>query len=876
MKFQNAGSFVVVRILDIPYRADREFTYYSEPEYTDDFLPGRLVVVPFGTGGRQTIGVITDRFFPGSGDPRLKDMTDSFLERCKPVIRLVSGEFFLSETGLALCRFLSEMTFCSFGDAVKTVLPSGAIRHLRETYHTVPDRAEEFHSLYDTGNGTAVKLWALAEEKKGLRRDVLRRQHGDEWEREAERLTKKGFLAKEVSLSDSENLTYTEYYTCKIPPADLIAMAEGNTLIRKRYKFRRRTDAFPPLLKYLAELDGAEISQPDLAAEVCKAANPGDPLPEAVIREEDIVSAIRALVSDGFFDVRKTEDYRNPYEAAAKAAPPDDNILNEEQEDARKTLCALYETHKPQAALLYGVTGSGKTRVIKSMIDRVIGDGRSVIMLVPEISLTPQSVAIFCAFYGERVAVMHSGLSAGEKIDVWRRAKRGEVDLVIGTRSAIFAPLENLGMIVIDEEQEHTYKSDQTPRYHAKDAARFLCAKNNALLLLASATPSFESYYKAKSGAYTLVTLNHRYGNASLPEVILSDLHEDMTANGETPLGTRLSAELAANAAKNEQSVFFVNRRGYRKYIQCLACKDPVTCPHCSVPMVLHVREADYAREDIRGYLVCHYCGTHLAPPEKCPSCGSDHLKAFGYGTQKAEAEIGEKFPGIRILRMDTDTTQGKFAHEEILSRFRGREADLLLGTQMVTKGHDFPAVTLVGVLNADALLYNDDFRASERAFSLITQVIGRAGRADKPGRAVIQTYDPENSVLAYAAKQDYDAFYESAIPMRRALSFPPFCDIVVFSFTGADEGAVKRCAQNTAALLLAFTAEEKPFSDVKLALFGPFEAQIYKVNEKFRMRIVLKCRLDKRSRALLASVLAECTQSDLVSVSLDCNPTNL
>ncbi|MBR5870847.1 MAG: primosomal protein N', partial [Clostridia bacterium] len=573
-----------------------------------------------------------------------------------------------------------------------------------------------------------------------------------------------------------------------------------------------------------------------------------------------------------------------------QSAPKDDNVLNEEQQNACDELCALYRTHEPKAALLHGVTGSGKTRVIKAMMDEVLADGRQVIMLVPEISLTPQSVSIFCSYYGNRVALLHSALSAGERLDVWRRVKRGEVDIVIGTRSAVFVPFERLGMIVIDEEQEHTYKSDSNPKYHARDAARYRCAKSSALLLLASATPSLESYYKAERGIYSLITLKNRYGGAALPEVVMADMHgEILNGSGDTPLGSILAGALAETKEKNEQSILFINRRGYHKYVSCLSCKTPVMCPHCSVPMTLHkksgaldaadtVIDPTQPQSSIGGVLVCHYCGTRVRTPQVCPDCHGPHLHAFGYGTQRAEEDLEKRFHEIRARRMDMDTTKEKFSHDLILKSFRNHSFDVLLGTQMVTKGHDFPDVTLVGILSADAMLYQDDYRASEKAFSLITQVIGRAGRGDKPGRAVIQTYNPDNEILKLAAAQDYETFYRGAIRMREAMVFPPFCEMVLLSYSSSEEVEVMNAAAKIASRLRELIAPGGAYADVQMAIFGPFEAQVYKVNEKFRMRMILKCRLNRRTRALLDQIMTESYNicSGRVAVSIDINPSNL
>ncbi|MBQ7660672.1 MAG: primosomal protein N' [Clostridia bacterium] len=572
---------------------------------------------------------------------------------------------------------------------------------------------------------------------------------------------------------------------------------------------------------------------------------------------------LRALTRIGAAEIKTESAYRNPY-ADLEKAPGKQNVLSPHQAEAYRKLCALYESGKSQCALLFGVTGSGKTRVMKEMIDRVCADGKSVIVLVPEISLTPQTVGIFCAFYGERVAVLHSSLSAGERFDAYRRIAGGEVDVVIGTRSAVFAPLQNLGMIIIDEEQEHTYKSDSSPKYHARDVAAFRLGKRRGLLLLASATPSVESFYKAKSGVYTLVELTERYGGATLPTVRI----DDMRFGALTPFGKLLTEEMQKTLAEKNQAILFLNRRGYNAFLSCRDCGEAVLCPHCSVSLTRH-------KTGGRDYLLCHYCGFHSDIPRTCPACGKEHLAFMGFGTQKAEEAFAQTFSG-RILRMDADTTTEKAAYDKLLGDFRARGADVLLGTQMVAKGHDFPDVTLVGVLNADALLYMDDFRAGERTFSLLTQVIGRAGRAGKRGTAVIQTMNPKNQTIRLAAAQDYRAFYAEDIKLRRAYTFPPFCDIAVISVTAADEERCTRTALEVFEVLKSLSTAD--FSDVPILSFGPFEAPVFKVSETYRMRLVLKCRRDKRLLELLRRVADRFTAPRYkgVGFGVDINPSSV
>ncbi|MBR5539056.1 MAG: primosomal protein N', partial [Clostridia bacterium] len=550
-----------------------------------------------------------------------------------------------------------------------------------------------------------------------------------------------------------------------------------------------------------------------------------------------------ALVKAGAAETKQLSVWRNPYAGAPDSEKK--NVLSPHQQKAFEKLDGLYLSGEAKCALLYGVTGSGKTRVIKSMIDRVTSDGRGVIVLVPEISLTPQTVGIFCSFYGERVAVLHSSLSAGERYDAYRRIAAGEVDVVIGTRSAVFAPVKNLGMIVIDEEQEHTYKSDMSPKYHARDVASFRLGKSKGLLLLASATPSVESYYKAKSGIYTLVELTERYGHARLPEVYIDDLKKNMRGGNLSPYGNLLREKLSETLEKGNQAILFLNRRGYNAFLSCRACGEAVSCPNCSVSLTRHKHSGN-------DYLLCHYCGFRTKAPEECPSCKGTHLSFMGYGTQKVEEEFYDNFSG-RIMRMDADTTVKKSAYDEMLGAFRRHEADVLLGTQMVAKGHDFPDVTLVGVLNADSTLFMDDFRAGERTFSMLTQVIGRAGRAEKRGVAVIQSINPKHDVIRLAAAQDYKAFYEMDIKMRSAYTFPPFCDIAVIAVTSVSERDCSKCALEIFEELKRKIAGE--YKDVPIISFGPFEAAVYKIDERYRMRIVLKCRRSKRLLSLLHEV---------------------
>ena len=572
---------------------------------------------------------------------------------------------------------------------------------------------------------------------------------------------------------------------------------------------------------------------------------------------------IRALADKGIITISKTESCRNPYAKYSENAKRDGIVLTSAQTKAYEDIKELLCENEPRAALLFGVTGSGKTKVIMKAIDEVLDKGKTVIMLVPEISLTPQTLSIFCKRYGERVAVIHSSLSRGERLDAHARIKRGEVDLVIGTRSAIFAPLENLGLIVIDEEHEHTYKSESDPKYHARDVAAFRAGKNRALMLLASATPSLESFYKAKTGKYKLIPLRERYGGLRLPDAIIVDMREELRQGNLSGLSERLTEKLKTALSFDEQAILFLNRRGYNSQINCKSCGEVISCKRCSVSLTYHSGRGGEK-------LLCHFCGHTEPPPRACPSCSSRELSFVGAGTQKIESELASYVPEGRVMRMDADTTSGKLSYDRMLDDFRAGRADVLLGTQMVAKGHDFPKVTLVGVILADTSLYVSDFRAAERTFSLLTQVIGRAGRAGD-GVAVIQTYSPKNEIIRLACLQDYEKFYEGEIAIREELLYPPFCDLVSLTLTSSDEKTLAQYAQK-----LSGSVKEKlggAYSAYPFVVYGPHEAEVYKLNEKYRMKMTFKCKLNDKTRAFFKELLSEASEYRGASLSVQLNP---
>ena len=579
----------------------------------------------------------------------------------------------------------------------------------------------------------------------------------------------------------------------------------------------------------------------------------------AELREFTGASAqsLRALVSQGFVTLEDEEVFRRPEVRAAHEALPE---LNESQRSAFEGIDALTGSGRAGAALLFGVTGSGKTTIYIRLIASQLARNRGCILLVPEIALTPQMLRTFASHFGDEIAVLHSSLSAGERFDEWRRIKSGAARVVIGTRSAVFAPVSELGLIIIDEEQEDTYKSENAPRYHARDVAKYRCARHGALLLLGSATPDIESRYFAGTGRYGFFTLPGRYNEQSLPNVEIVDLKRELRAGNGGSISSRLCAELEENLARGEQSILVINRRGANKLVTCVECGYSYRCPNCSVSLTFHSFERR---------LKCHHCGYSRPLDERCPDCGGA-LKFVGAGTQKVEEELRALFPDAGVLRMDTDTVAEAGGHDKLLERFRSERIPIMVGTQMVTKGLNFENVTLVGVICADQGLYAGDYRASERTFSLITQVVGRSGRFSKPGRAVIQTYTPENETICQAARQDYESFYRSEIELRRLQALPPFTELLSVTLSGLDEAQVLDCAVRIKSRLDA-AAAHSPGSRV----LGPAPLAILKINNNYRYRVTLCAPPAAGLRRFVADIVLRAGESRLfkgVNVYADTN----
>jgi len=821
-------------LLDNPFAIDGVYDYQIPPELIPDVRPGVFVTVPFGTSNRRAMALVRE-VRDHSAYPELKAITSVCPE-----------DLSLNAEMLGLCDFMKLRTLCATGDAVRAMVPASALARLVALYSLHPDHMQNDS---DELSSSDLFVYTWIRESGERTEQQLRDRFGAGVENRLRRLCSRRYLQKKVVLKDVSAGLTERLWTLAIPPAQAAQLATEGESEGLRVSSAKQKEELRVLSESDTPMTTAELTQ---AARVTEA-------------------PLRSLLTKGLLSRVERRVDRNPYASAAYTGQTP-LCLNGEQEAALERLSALAFSGEAKAALLHGVTGSGKTCVMTALIDRLLAAGKGVILLLPEIALTPQSVSIFCARYGDRVAVIHSALSSGERYDAYCRIRDGQADVVIGTRSAVFSPVKNLGAIIIDEEQEHTYKSDQNPKYHTRDIARYRCAHNKALMLLASATPSLESYQKAKDGVYTLVRLTHRFGDAELPRVEIADMRGEVGGGNLSPLGERLIRELGRVTEAGEQSVLFLNRRGYNHFLSCRSCGEAVLCPSCSVSMTYHTRRGTYAEGD----MVCHWCGRRMPVPKVCPSCSSEHLARMGFGTQRVEEELQSLLPKARILRMDTDTTATKFSYDTMLGKFRAHEADVLLGTQMVTKGHDFPDVTLVGVLLADASLYLDDYRASERTFAMLTQVIGRAGRGKRPGLAVIQTNNPDSEIIRLACAQDYEGFYEREIRLRKLLVFPPFCDIALLTLTGTLEPELLQGSARLAEELKRLA--EGDYRDVALVTFGPFEAPVYRVDNKYRMRMVIKCRLGRRTLAMFAELL--CTFSSQagkrLSLSIDLNPSSL
>ena len=791
------ADMVKVAVSAAPYSIDKPYSYLVPESLAAAAVPGVRVMVPFGRGNKESEGLILARV----QEPKLPGS--------KALRQVLDPEPVLDKAGIDLALWMRGRYFCTVFEAVKTILPAGLWYGLREIWSLAMEP--------ETARSAAVDIpgaWQVLDllEKQGGKADirVLRDALGDGAEKPLKAMKKAEILTCETDAKRKIADKSHRMVELAVNTEDAYALTEPK---------RRSAPARYEVVNFLAtagRTPAAEVSYYTGASS----------------------RTLKTMEKAGLIAFSEEEELRVP--SLDDVEPGPEIVLNEEQQRAFEEILGRVQAAKPSVTLLHGVTGSGKTQVYLRLVQETLALGKTAMVLVPEIVLTPQMMRKFSSYFGSRVAMLHSSLKMTERYDQWKRIRRGEVDVVLGTRSALFAPLKNLGLIIMDEEQEGSYQSENVPRYDAREVAKYLCVREKAALVFGSATPTVETAWAAEQGSYQKALLRRRYNENALPEVLIADLRQEILNGNPGLISTPLRQELKKNLAAGEQSILFLNRRGSSRMLLCGECGYVPQCPRCSTAMTYH---------SANGRLMCHYCGHSEPAADTCPECGG-WMKHVGAGTQKVEEELRELFPEAGILRMDADTTAG--GHEEILQTFERERVPILLGTQMVAKGLDFENVTLVGVLSADISLYVDNYRAAERTFSLLTQVVGRAGRGGKTGRAVIQTYTPGNDVIRCAARQDYDAFYESEIRMRRLRRYPPFADLFTVTISGTEEGRVLRAAVSVRETLRQLCRRPE-LAAGEPEVLGPAPAPVVKVNNRFRYRCTLVGKNDKATREMLA-----------------------
>ncbi len=799
------------------YGFDIEYTYRCPSVLKGTLREGMRVLCPFGRGNSKRIGLVT----------RVYEREDE--EGIKPILSLVDREPLIGEEQTELMYWLKEHTFCTYFEAFRTMIPSGYAVRVTESYALsaqcptaedalTPEESELYAALSETDTqkrfdtvasmADPALLRSLAD--KGLleRADEIRRRVGDE-------------TVSMVRLSDG--------------------WLEGS--VQRSLTSRQRQ-----VEEFLRDNSAASVK------EVCYYLG--------VTR-----TVISGMIKSGVLSEYKYEVFRTP-EISERGGRAEELELSDEQQEVYLGISKLIEAEKPAGALLHGVTGSGKTSVFIKLIQSVLERGKTAILLVPEISLTPQLVGRFKAAFGDLVAVIHSALSLGQRLDEYKRAKNGDAKIVIGTRSAVFAPLSDIGIIIMDEEGESTYKSESSPRYHARDVAIKRCGTHSCVLLMASATPSLESYYYAKSGRYSLFELTKRFNDAPLPEVVVADMGIEAMYGNATPFCEDLIRAVNENLSRGKQSILLLNRRGYNTYAVCGDCRGAIKCPNCLLPLTYH---------KLNGRLMCHVCGYSVKFDGVCPECKSDNVRLTGAGTQLIEEELESVFSGARVLRVDADTTSSRIQYEEKFRDFEQGKYDIMIGTQMIAKGLDFPNVTLVGVISLDSSLFSGSYRSFERTFSLLTQVVGRGGRGSEPGLAYIQTFLPEHHIIELASRQDYKEFYAQEIALRRELIYPPFCDICSLTFSSSLESDAIRAANSFVDLMRdKLETMEKKFP---LRVLGPAKSGQGRANRRYRWALTLKCRNSPQFRAFISELLIAASKDKRFAntrITPDINPESI
>lgn len=813
----DSAYFALVAVEGLVYHFDAPYSYKIPFELESTALPGSRVMVPFGNGNRKKQGLILSvkPLFESGNSMKLKSISS-----------VIDDKPLFTEEMLQLVTWLKENTFCTLFEAAKAMLPAGIGLNYVVTF--MANKLDD--ATVSKLNCDENKVYDYLKDKcKSVKQEKIYDDLGIIPETKLlDKMVKKGYLLTNVDAKRKTGDLTVKNVRLAVSEEDAESLLKGLTVKQRS------------VVKLLIDIGGASVK------EVCYFTG----VTQAVVI---------TLQKKGVVELFDSEIYRKPkYEVSGKKTQSP--LLTDAQQEAYKELLAKYKSKSAAAYLLFGVTGSGKTQVFLKLIEDVVKDNRGVIVMVPEIALTPQTLGIFYSHFGDKVAVFHSALSAGERIDEWKRVKNGEAKIAIGTRSAVFAPFDDIGLIVMDEEQEHTYKSEMSPRYHARDVAKFRCAHHNALLLLASATPSVETYTNAINGRYGLCKLQKRYGKAVLPDVVTIDVSQTKGA-----ISNELYNALEECLNNNKQAILLMNRRGFNTFATCNACKTVLSCPNCSISLTYH---------SANKRLMCHYCGHSRPYTDVCPECGEHTVSYAGFGTQRIEDELAGIFPNARVLRMDADTTMARYSYQDKLTAFSKGEYDILLGTQMVAKGLDFPDVTLVGIISIDHQLYNDDFRSSERAFDLLTQVIGRSGRGESEGKAYIQTVLPDNDIISLASEQDYESFYETEAIIRKSMVYPPFCDICSITFSGEQYNKSYQCSKAFFEMLKNAVSSE--YNDIKINVLGPIQPRVNKINNKYRNVITIKCKNNKRFRKMMSALIVEYMKNSSntgVNLTVDINP---
>lgn len=807
----------------VAYATDCTYDYLI-PE-SMDVKVGMRVEVPFGLGNKSEEGYVV-----GLSEK-------SKINRLKSIIRPVDDFCYFDEKGVELVEFMHHRYFCRFAEAIKCLLPPNVNTKFKSVFSLNEDKLLAYCQLI-SHSVVYEKIVELLKENNNMSfEDLSGELKGKNIKSSLTELKKLGVVNEVFSgvqgIKDAEKAVVRVAY-------------DKEQLYRYADEVRKRAPKQALILETVCDNDGIYLSE---LLEICDTTH----------------STVNALMKKGCIILDK-EIVRSDVIGFTEFDEHKNITLTDEQKEIINTIGNDIEENEYSTYLLHGVTGSGKTEVYLNLVDKCISQGKNAIFLVPEISLTPQMIKQVVSRFGENVAVLHSSLTIRERYDQWKKIKCGEVNVVVGARSAVFAPFDDIGLIIIDEEHETSYKSELSPKYSTIELARFRAKQYNSTLLMASATPSIETYYLAKNNKIKLLSLKNRINNVSLPEVEIIDMRNELKSGNTGILSNTLKDEIRNNLDNGFKTILFLNRRGYSGFVQCRSCGHVIECPNCNISMTYHKRNNS---------LVCHYCDYKEKSVRVCPKCGSEHIKFSGDGTQKVEDELMSAFPGAGILRMDADTTSSRNSHEKILDEFSKDGADILIGTQMITKGLDFEKVTLVGVLAADMSLNIDDFRSDEKTFDLITQVCGRAGRGKFGGKAIIQTYDPENETIKFSCTQDYVKFYEREIEVRRLLTYPPFCEIINFLFSGNDEGKTYEIA-NKFHISLKERLTEEDYLKYVIA-YKVMPSPISKINGCYRYRFIMKISYSKAVYDIINQVASECRKSaGDVSLIVDANPYNM